>query len=49
MTEFNNGWTNLVLMIGGQILIVILGIMALTFGIDSEFPKKNAEKRFSKQ
>lgn len=49
MTEFNNGWTNLVLMIGGQILIVILGIMAFTFGVDSEFPKNTAEKRFARQ
>jgi hypothetical protein len=48
MTEFNDGWTNLVLMIGGQILIVILGIMALTFGSNSTFPKNNAERHFGR-
>lgn len=49
MTEFNDGWTNLVLMIGGQILILILGIMAFTFGIDSKFPKNNTERLYTPQ
>ena len=38
---FNTAWTDLVLKVGGQILLAVLIILAVTFGADPLFPKKN--------
>jgi hypothetical protein len=44
---FEDGWMNLVLMIGGQLLILILVAMILTFGVDSTFPSNIAQRFFA--
>lgn len=31
-------YTNLVLMIGGQLLFIILGVLVITFGLSTDFP-----------
>ena len=41
---FNTAWTDLVLKVGGQILLAVLVILVITFGADSPFPKKNTEE-----
>ena len=41
---FNTAWTDLVLKVGGQILLAVIVILAITFGADSPFPKKNTEE-----
>ena len=41
---FNTSWTDLVLKVGGQILLAVLVILVITFGADSPFPKKNTEE-----
>jgi len=38
---FNTAWTDFVLKVGGQILLAVLIILAVTFGADPLFPKKN--------
>ena len=38
---FNTAWTDLVLKVGGQILLAVLIVLAVTFGADPLFPKKN--------
>jgi hypothetical protein len=43
----NLTYTNIVLKVGGQILLLIVGIMAITFGIESDWPAKNVDKMFS--
>jgi len=40
---FNTAWTDLVLKVGGQILLAVLIILAVTFGADPLFPTKNIE------
>ena len=44
---FEDGWMNLVLMIGGQLLLLILVTMILTFGVDSVFPSNTAQQFFA--
>jgi len=39
---FNTAWTDLVLKVGGQILLAVLVILTITFGADPFFPKENA-------
>jgi hypothetical protein len=39
---FNTAWTDLVLKVGGQILLAVLVILVITFGADPFFPKENA-------
>jgi hypothetical protein len=39
---FNTAWTDLVLKVGGQILLAVLVILTVTFGADPFFPKENA-------
>jgi len=39
---FNTAWTDLVLKVGGQILLAVLVILTITFGTDPFFPKENA-------
>ena len=39
---FNTAWTDLVLKVGGQILLAVLVILVITFGADPFFPKVNA-------
>ena len=41
---FNTAWTDLVLKVGGQILLAVLVILAITFGADPLPPKNNTEK-----
>ena len=41
---FNTAWTDLVLKVGGQLLLAVLVILVITFGADSPFPKKNTEE-----
>lgn len=36
---FNTAWTDLVLKVGGQILLAVLVILAITFGADPLPPK----------
>ena len=43
----NLTYTNIVLKVGGQILLLVIGIMAITFGIESDWPSKNVDKMFS--
>ena len=40
---FNTAWTDLVLKVGGQILLAVLIVLAVTFGADPFVPKKNIE------
>jgi hypothetical protein len=35
-------YTNLVLMIGGQLLFIILGVLVITFGLSDDFPSNLA-------
>ena len=35
-------YTNLVLMIGGQLLFIILGVLVITFGLSTDFPSNLA-------
>jgi hypothetical protein len=37
-------YTNLVLMIGGQLLFIILGVLVITFGLSADFPSDLASK-----
>ena len=37
-------YTNLVLMIGGQLLFIILGVLVITFGLSDDFPSNLASK-----
>jgi len=37
-------YTNIVLKIGGQLLLVFIGILAVTFGIDTPWPKNNINR-----
>jgi len=37
-------YTNIVLKIGGQLLLVFIGILAVTFGIDTPWPKSNINR-----
>ena len=41
---FNTAWTDLVLKVGGQILLAVLVILVITFGADPLPPKNNTEK-----
>ena len=41
---FNTAWTDLVLKVGGQILLAVLVILVITFGADPLPPKKNTEE-----
>jgi hypothetical protein len=36
-------YTNLVLMIGGQLLFIILGVLVITFGLSADFPSAAAK------
>ena len=38
---FNTAWTDLVLKVGGQILLAVLVILVITFGADPFVPRKN--------
>ena len=40
-------YTNLVLMIGGQLLFIILGVLVITFGLSTDFPLAAAGKLLS--
>jgi len=45
---FDLTWTNLVLMIGGHLLFLIIGFMAVSFGIDDLFPTEKIENMIDK-
>jgi hypothetical protein len=44
----NLAYSNLILQMGGQLLLLVLGVMAVTFGITSEWPAANIKRMTSK-